>query len=203
MTVRGLTIAIVLGTATVVIGGLARADAKGERLLKQIREAERSAKTLSATYTIDKLYGGEKSQEHGTVSMKKPRMMRLQIADAYKTLLVSDGKRFKLMGNGEVVNEGDTTLQNLDISSGALILFYGAGTSADMVLSAAELVQYAGTRVIDGIKCEVLNVTIGKPVPGNIRVYANASHIIIRYQQMIGRPVQIGSTCTFKNSKSE
>lgn len=201
MNIGRTDIALALGILMVPNCVPARGDVNGETLLKQIRVAERSANTLSATYTVDKLYSGDKNQERGSVSMKKPLMMRLQVADAQHEILVSDGKHYKVVADGKVAYGGDATIHTLDLGNPTIILFYGAGTSSDIVLSTSDSVRYVGTELIGGVKCEVVELAFSKPSPFTIRVSANPSHIVVRWRQVTVGPSHIGLICTFNNLK--
>jgi len=196
--------AVMLSCVACLLGsGVAgRTDEKGDALRTQIRTAEKSAKTLSADYSVEIVTGKTKTSETGTLSMKKPLMVKMEQKGAAKGGLYSDGKHYSITAMGKQLAHGDANLASLEGQPAPVLLFFGPGSNIDTMLQGAKTLRNAGTEMVAGVKCDILELTI-KELDMSVRLAANPEHIVIRSEVKMkpdGETLTI-QTCTLKNLK--
>ena len=200
----GTRVAHTLTCACAVLGIClaVHADEKGDELRKQVRTAEKTAKTLSADYSVETVFGKTKTSEGGTVSLKKPLMVKMVQKGAAKSGLYSDGKHYVITAQGRQFAHGDASLKSLEGQPAPIMLFFGPGANADAMLAGAKSVRLVGAEVIDGVKCDVFELLI-KELDMTVRLTANPDHLIVRSivtMKPDGETLSV-QTCTLKNVK--
>jgi outer membrane lipoprotein-sorting protein len=193
---------VVLACATLLSRAPVRADEGGDALLKQVRAAEKSAKTLAADYTLETVFGKMKTAEAGAVILKKPLSVRMVQKGVAKSGLYSDGKHYVITSMGRQFAHGDATVKSVEGQPAPILLFFGPGSSIDSMLSGVKSVRKVGVETVDGVKCDVLEVTI-KELDVSVRLAANPEHIVVRSEVKTkpdGETLSV-QTCTLTHVK--
>ena len=150
-----------------------RADDKAETLLAKARLAYKSAKSLSADIHIVMMQGSQIDTGSGSFRLRKPNLVHIEVDASQKITLMSDGKSaYQLTGNQYVkIGVDDCLAQASSMGGVACGMFFGNDANSFVRISNSGVRQYAGKRVVEGIKYDVVTITNSKPRPSTLKLF--------------------------------
>lgn len=158
----------IAGLATVLISHtLARADAKGAALLKEVEEATKAVKTLSGVLTSTNKFGEQTQRSTGKFRVKRPNLLYIEMTGNEPATMASNGKDFYVFmtsQNQYMKMKADPNGKGLG-GSLLMMLYFDARS----FLGKMEL-DYAGTETIAGKTYSLLTATRRKEQSFRFRI---------------------------------
>jgi len=173
--------------ATLLMGGLvglacfapfcARADEKGERILRESFRKLHEAQSMTAELTTERKMTGQPGMSgKGTITLKKPNRINVTLSRqagsrTEKLTFVSDGKNYFTYTEGAKTYMRQPTPQSpTDFGGdweGEIDAFFGGETNAEKVNA-----DFAGMETLAGIPCDLIRVTAKREGDSRVFTYA-------------------------------
>jgi len=165
----------------------ARADEKGDKILREAFDKLHQAQTMTAEMTIEqKITGQPTSMRSGTVVLKKPNLLNVTLmpqsgARRNKQMFVSDGTYYFNYTDGtkNYMRQpiGKNATEFTGEWEGEVDSFFGGAANADKVNA-----EFVGTETIDGVPCNLVNVRVKQAADNRVIKYAigQKDHLIRR-----------------------
>ena len=187
----------------------ARADEKGEALLKEVEKANKAAKTLTADLTMS--YNAKDAEGKGqamklaaAVKLKKPNLARIEFSEGqFARVIASDGKNlYTLMPNNQYQkNAADAQGRNISALWATQISMFFSGQFTGFG-GDKPTPMYVGRQTVDGTDYEVVQTSSAKPFIYTAKLYIAPSKLVTRMEMQITQDKQkIAYDAVLKNVK--
>lgn len=156
---RSLAFGLAMG-AFAALSPTAGADEKGDSILRGAFTTLHAAKTMSADLVMRQEFGGQSFAYKGTVSLKKPNLMRFSVKANFNGRsisqhIVSDGKNLYQYAEGSpqyMRSEVEANPKQMQgMWEGEVDAFFGGEKNAASISA-----DYAGTATVNGVNCDVV-----------------------------------------------
>lgn len=161
-----------------------RADKRGEALLREVTQATKKVKSLTATMKGSYRFGGETRTMTGKVSMQRPNLAHIEInAQPTKQLVVSNGKdlyivlaaqkqyiKQKAMPGGDNIQGGIISGMFFNPDIKAMLMNFTRGSTVSPNLK--------GTEVRNGVKYQVVEMASNDASKTRVRVYVGPKKLL-------------------------
>ena len=168
----------------------ARADEKADTLLKEVENASKAVKTLTADLSMSQTAktpdGKEQSMKMAaTLKLRKPNLARIEFTEGpFAKTIASDGKNlYTLMpGNRYQKTKVDADGKNIDILWAAPVAMFFSGRFSLMGAESKTSATYAGKQTIEGTEYDVVQVSGAKPFVYSGKLYIAPSKMATRLE---------------------
>jgi outer membrane lipoprotein-sorting protein len=171
--------------------GGARADDKGNALVKEVVAAGKAVKSLTAEVSFKETYQGKTMDMTGKVRLMKPNFAYVEMGTPFGQIMASDGKNFYtvMTAQNQYLPTQPASALGPALSFLAPVgMFFDPGialtpaTSKASGASPASSPIYAGKETVEGKEYDVLQVTQDQPQHTVTKFYVGADKLVLRTQ---------------------
>jgi outer membrane lipoprotein-sorting protein len=155
----------------------ARADEKGETILREAFRTLHAAQSMTAELTTERVMTGQPDiSGKGTLALKKPNLLNVTLlfqtgSRTQKQTFVSDGKNYFTYAGGDKTYMRQPAPKSptefVGFWEGEVDSFFGGEANAEKVNAV-----FAGTETIAGIPCDLVRVTMKQAGDPRVLTYA-------------------------------